>query len=260
MATLTDALRDTKRRETFLARYDPIADPVLLILAAAMIPLIVLPLSLDLSPSVDRTLFALDWVIWAVFAMDLTVRTYCAERRVKYLTTHWYDVLIVVVPFLRPLRLLRSARLFRLLYLSRAAALGTHAVTTAQELLRRNGLAFVLAAAAVLLLVAASLVFAFEHDANGSIDSFGTATWWAFVTITSVGYGDTVPVTAEGRIVAVFLMILGISLFGFITANIAAYMVEHQGRTSLDDVMTKLEGVERELTELRKELADRDGV
>jgi voltage-gated potassium channel len=103
-------------------------------------------------------------------------------------------------------------------------------------------------------------VFAFEHDANGSIDSFGTATWWAFVTITSVGYGDTVPVTAEGRIVAVFLMILGISLFGFITANIAAYMVEHQGRTSLDDVMTKLEGVERELTELRKELADRDGV
>lgn len=260
MATLTDGLRDTKRRETFLARYDRIADPVLLILAAAMIPLIVLPFSLDLSPSVDRSLFAADWAIWLAFAMDLTVRTYFAERRVRYLTTHWYDVLIVVVPFLRPLRIFRSARLFRLLYLSRAAALGTHAVTTAQELLRRNGLAFVLAAAAVLLLVAASLMFAFEHDSNGSIDNFGTAMWWAFVTITSVGYGDTVPVTPEGRIVAVFLMILGISLFGFITANIAAYLVEHQGGTSLDDVMEKLESVERELTELRREVTDQERV
>jgi hypothetical protein len=56
---------------------------VLLLLAAAMIPLVVLPLTLDLEPSVNRSLFAADWVIWAAFAMDLTVRTYFAERNTR---------------------------------------------------------------------------------------------------------------------------------------------------------------------------------
>ena len=118
-------------------------------------------------------------------------------------------------------------------------------------------MAYVLSIGVFFLFAAASLVFAFERGEGGSIDDFGTALWWAVVTITTVGYGDAFPVTPEGRGIAVFLMIVGISLFGFLTASIAAFLVE-QGqegsKTTLDDLMSKLESMEVEVRQLREEV------
>jgi len=95
---------DKGRRVEMLDRFERATDLPLLILALAIIPLLVVPLVVDVSDGVDTAFFAADWVIWAVFAADLAVRTYLSERRVRYLVGHWFDVLIVVLPFLRPLR------------------------------------------------------------------------------------------------------------------------------------------------------------
>ena len=72
----------------------------------------------------------------------------------------------------------------------------------------------------------AALTLAVEEGGDGSIDSFGDALWWAITTVTTVGYGDTFPVTPAGRCIAWFLMITGIALFGVITANVAAFFME----------------------------------
>jgi voltage-gated potassium channel len=66
-----------------------------------------------------------------------------------------------------------------------------------------------------------------ERMVEGSnIKNFGDGLWWAMTTVTTVGYGDKFPVTAEGRILAVALMIMGISLVGVITASVAAWFVK----------------------------------
>jgi voltage-gated potassium channel len=66
-----------------------------------------------------------------------------------------------------------------------------------------------------------------ERMVEGSnIKNFGDGLWWAMTTVTTVGYGDKFPVTTEGRILAVALMIMGISLVGVITASVAAWFVK----------------------------------
>jgi voltage-gated potassium channel len=66
-----------------------------------------------------------------------------------------------------------------------------------------------------------------ERAVEGSnIKNFGDGLWWAITTVTTVGYGDRYPTTTEGRLLAVALMIMGISLMGVITASVAAWFVK----------------------------------
>jgi voltage-gated potassium channel len=69
-------------------------------------------------------------------------------------------------------------------------------------------------------------IFAVEHGENKSIVTIGDAFWWAIVTITTVGYGDVSPVTTEGRLIAVALMILGIGFIGVFTATITSFFLD----------------------------------
>ena len=89
----------------------------------------------------------------------------------------------------------------------------------------------------VLLLVVLVLEFASiavlhaERDAEGAnIETASDALWWGYVTITTVGYGDEFPVTNEGRIVGVFLLTIGVGLFGTFTAFIANVFLAPQRR------------------------------
>ena len=76
-------------------------------------------------------------------------------------------------------------------------------------------------------MVAASItVLRVEGPAGGSILTGADALWWSLVTVTSVGYGDMVPVTPEGRLVATALMTIGVMLFGTMTAWLAAWFVK----------------------------------
>jgi voltage-gated potassium channel len=124
-------------------------------------------------------------------------------------------------------------------------------------MLRRRGLQYVLAAGLAAIFVSAGLVYLLERGDGGTIDDYGTALWWAVTTITTVGYGDTFPTSAEGRGVAMFLMLVGISFFSWVTANISAFLVEHAGSearsVTMDDLMAKLEALETELRALREQ-------
>lgn len=92
-----------------------------------------------------------------------------------------------------------------------------------------------------------------------TIRNFGDALWWAIATITIVGYGDAVPVALEGKAVAVFLMLVGIALFGVLTAGIAAYFLEsadQKGRgVGTKELMERLELIEALLEKQNETLA-----
>lgn len=217
-----------------LASYERRSEWPLLVLALAMVPLLVMPVLVELSSGAERAFFSADAVIWAVFAGDLSYRTYLAERRVAYLLRNWLDVLIVVVPFLRPLRALRVIRALRLaILLARSGA-------TARSILRRHGLDYVLGAVVLLVLGGAVAVTVAERETGGAVDDFPTALWWAIVTVTTVGYGDVVPDSVVGRVVGVALMLVGIGLFGALTANVAAYFVRTEDEVTNAELMAEI--------------------
>jgi voltage-gated potassium channel len=172
--------------------------------------------------------------------------------------THLFDLAVVLLPFLRPLRALRALRglgelrALRLLQASRLAAFLGTGFGHAHEIIRRRGLHYVVALVVAIMLAAAGLEVAFEaHAKDSTIHNYGDALWWSVVTVTSVGYGDESPVTDAGRAVAVVLMITGIALFGVVAASIASYFVEQdtdrrvEGR--MDEILTVLHRLEATL-------------
>jgi voltage-gated potassium channel len=234
-------------------RFSRAVDGPLTVLALAMIPLIVLPVVVDLSPAMEGAFLAVDYLIWAVFAAEYAIKLYLAPDRRRFVTSHIPDLVIVLVPMLRPLRLLRLARL---------AAFAAKGVRDTRGILRHRGLNWVLLIVLVLNLIAAAMVLDFERgNPEANIDSYPDALWWAVTTITTVGYGDRFPMTPAGRGVAVVLMIAGIAMFGVITATIAAYFVEQKAEQDvagrLDQIMERLDKIEARLQADERSTASR---
>lgn len=216
----------TDRRQEFLDRFERASELPLLILAVLMVPLLAIPLLLHLDGATEAAFVAADWFVWAVFAVEYMVRLSLSTKRWRFIRREWPDLLIIVLPFLRPLRIVRSARALRLLRLGRLVAFLGVAGHETRRLLVRHQLHYALLITVGVLVACAAVVFAVEDGSGGSIDSFGDSMWWAVTTITTVGYGDTFPVTPAGRGVAAFLMVSGIALFGVLTANLAAFLLE----------------------------------
>ncbi len=86
---------------------------------------------------------------------------------------------------------------------------------------------------------------------DAPIQTFTEGVWWAFSTVASVGYGDFVPITLTGRILAVILMLVGISLFSIVTANIASFFVEEDEEKELEKIMNQLDVLEQKIDDLQ---------
>jgi voltage-gated potassium channel len=194
---------------------------------------------------------ALGWLnvaIWALFAVDYAARVSLAPERRAYVRSHWYDVPLLMLPMLRPLRALRAV--LALKRMGRRARLS----------FRGGAITLVICAVPLVVFVAALAVLDAERsDADANIVSFGDALWWASTTVATVGYGDRVPVTTEGRLVAVGLMLAGIGLVGVVTATLASWFVEKLGAVEAAEEQTASDvaAVAAELRALRRDLDSR---
>ena len=247
----------TAKRAAALERFERAVELPLLVLALAMVPLLVVPLLMDLPSGVEAALLAADWLIWGAFALEYVVRLVLTEKRWRFVRREWPDLLIIVLPFLRPLRVVRSARALRLLRLGRLVAVLGEVGQQGRRLLVRHRLHYAVLVTGVVVVAAAALVLAVEEGRDGTIDSFGDALWWAVTTVTTVGYGDMFPVTPAGRGIAAFLMVAGIALFGVLTANVAAFFIEQEHEQQGDPVAERLDEVLRRLEQLEKRLPDK---
>ncbi|MAP39720.1 MAG: hypothetical protein CL879_08900 [Dehalococcoidia bacterium] len=87
-----------------------------------------------------------------------------------------------------------------------------------------------------LVIIAATIATSVKTTSSSQIVSFEDALWWAIVTVTTVGYGDITPVTATGHAIAMVLMLVGIGLFGGLTANLAS-LLQKSGQTYGDAIL-----------------------
>lgn len=169
----------------------------------------------DISEFTQTTLDLVQWVSWGAFAADLLYGLSTARNKKNYLVKHPIDIAAVILPFLRPLRLLRVISFGGLVL--QKVAMGRQLAITIKVLIASIFIAY----------VAAIQITISERAVEGSnIKNFGDGLWWSITTVTTVGYGDRYPTTVEGKFLAVGLMIVGISLMGVITASVAAWFVK----------------------------------
>ncbi|WP_423509452.1 potassium channel family protein [Streptomyces xinghaiensis] len=221
-----------------------------LLFAAAYAVPIVLP---DSDPWVREAGRAVEWGVWAAFAVDLAVRLHLSPRKLRFLREHPLAVLAVALPLLQPLRLLRLVS--GLLLAGHRARL---AAATAQIRLTT----YVAGSCAGLLLFGSLAVLEVERKSpEGNITTFGDAVWWSFTTMTTVGYGDLAPTTGLGRVLAVGLMLSGIALLGVVTANIAAWFISQFDRENAEEQRqtAAIDELTAEVRALRAELAAATG-
>jgi voltage-gated potassium channel len=191
-------------------------DETLTILALAFLVSFSYPaFNTSISSSTQTILDLIQWVSWSAFAIDFLYGIISAKDKKHYLIKHPLDLAAVVLPFLRPLRLLRVISFGSLVI--QKVAIGRQFAITLKVFIASIFVAY----------ISAVQITITERDVDGSnIKNFGDGLWWAITTVTTVGYGDRFPTTTEGRFLAVGLMIMGISLMGVITASVASWFVK----------------------------------
>jgi len=192
-----------------------------------------------------------DLAVCAVFFLDFLFCFYRAKgARWSYLVTWGWLDLLSSVPALDVARWGRLARLFRIFRVLRGLRMSQIA---AGLVLKHRAQSTILASAlaALILIVTCSVaILRFEDDPDSNIRSGGDAIWWAFATITTVGYGDRFPVTAEGRVIASILMTAGVGLSSTLAAFMAAWFLAPSRKAAAVEESS----VEKQLNLLRESI------
>jgi voltage-gated potassium channel len=134
---------------------------------------------------------------------------------------------------LRILRLMRFLRLFRLTAYMRAAKLVMNVFRS-----RINELLLSLVLVLFLIIIASSLLYFAEHNAQpGVYSSIPATVWWAVVTLTTTGYGDMVPITVAGKILSGIIMLTGVALFALPAGIITAGFLEELRKRKMKETL-----------------------
>ena len=232
-----------ERRLRWEARAElPLAAAALLFLLAYAWPI----LDPDLPTRWRATFLAVTWATWALFAADYLARLLLSQQRRAFVRHNLFDLIVVAVPVLRPLRLLRLVTLL--------SVLNRHAGS------RLRGKVATYAVGGTVLLVFVGALAALDAERRSSeanIATFGDAVWWAMATVSTAGFGDHFPVTTTGRVVGGGLMLGGVALLGAVTAMLASWLVERVSeQAEVEQAATRrdVEVLTAEVRALREEL------
>lgn len=206
---------------------------IAIILSIYVLCIFVIQTIFTLSIEVIKVLDFIDNIICVFFLFDFFNQLYKAENKLKFLKWGWID-LISSIPTFDALRFGRLLRLIRLIRILRAFRSTKHIINHIYKK-KSNGAFTTVAVIAILTLIFSSIsILQFEDAPNSNIKSAEDAIWWACSTISTVGYGDKFPVTTEGRIVGVILMIVGGGLFATMSGFFASWFVDDQNSKSED--------------------------
>ncbi len=199
-----------------------------------------------------------DWLIWGFFLLETTFLSYLSDKPLRYLSRNWAHVVIILLAIpavFETLNALGGARIVRLALLF---GFFTHNFHTIKLVLSQNHLGKTLIISAFFITAGGISISTIDPGIKTPLEGI----WWAWVTVTTVGYGDLVPVSAEGRFFASILILLGIVMVSLVTANLSAFLMSksHQQelryeREELKRLMLldkKIEVLEKKLDQLLK--------
>ena len=190
----------------------------------------------------------IDLLLWGVFVVDYGWRFFLSKGKWRFIIENIFDLLAIlplnaIFTVFRLGRIFRLARLTKLLKLTRLLriiGLTGKLERKISRFLRTNGLIYILYVNIFIVLVGSSILSVVEEK------SFSDSLWWALVTVTTVGYGDIIPVSLFGKWIAVLLMLVGIGTIGMLTSALTNFFVKDN-----PDEQIKLDKLQDELSSQR---------
>lgn len=209
--------------------------------------------------AVSNVLQICDTLVCVLLLIDFGIRFHKAPSKPAFLKWGWID-LLASIPYLPWLRVGRLVRILQVIRLLRAI----RATQKISALVFRNKLhagttSVVLTAFLLIIFCSIGVLICEQQDPNANIKTAGDAIWWSVTTITTVGYGDKYPVTTEGRIVAMILMISGIGLFGILSGLAASYFLhtkQNNTENVQNEILSRLQRIEEKLDQSKQERKD----
>jgi len=224
-----------------------------LVVSVVSLVLIIWETFFNLPPDTLSRFILIDRYACAIFMIDVLVRWRRMGWSRKYWKWGWLDVL-ASIPLdgafraLQAIRIYRFVRLARIIYKFKGITTGT---TLNEKILAMPGITL------VMILFSTTLIVEVERKApNALIKNGGDAVWWALSTITTVGYGDIYPVTTEGRFIAAGLMMVGIALFGSISAFVTSKIILPREERDHEGELREIRALHKEIKELRQTLIE----
>lgn len=198
---------------------------IVIVLSIYVLVALILDTFFKLPTEVSRVLNLTDNFICIFFLIEFFIRFYKAENKLVFMKWGWID-LISSIPTFDLLRAGRTLRLIRLLRILRAFRSTKHLINHVYKNKSKGAFTTVSIIAFLMLVFSAVAILQVEDDPTSNIKTAEDAIWWAYVTITTVGYGDKYPITTEGRIIAAILMTTGVGVFGTFTGYLASWFVK----------------------------------
>lgn len=227
---------------------------VVLILSLVVLGALFVDTAFRLPPEISKVLDLVDTGVCLLLLADVGIRFYQAKSKLEFLKWGWID-LLASIPNLPVLRVGRLVRILRILRLLRAIR-STHRI--AHILLRhrlQGSVASVIMSFLLLVMFSSVGILVCERqNPDAKIKTGEDAVWWSVATITTVGYGDLYPVTAEGRVLAMILMISGVGMFGAVSGVVALALIgDHQKEDDAEaEILARLKRLEEKIDGLKR--------
>jgi voltage-gated potassium channel len=216
-----------------------------------------LPIQLYLSHIAQLSLNTIrisNWLVWGFFVIETVTLSLLVTNKRHYILNNWLNWIIIVggfPSFWDHSQLIAILRTVQLIILTRMLV---PAWDRTLKILSRNKLGTTLIVFFILTMLWGVLISAVDPN----IHSIGDGIWWAWQTVTTVGYGDIVPESTLGRVLGILLMLLGVGIISLLTANFSAYIIS-RGTDSIkqeeDQLLNTVNQIQKQLSQIQKTLA-----
>lgn len=207
-------------------------------IAFAILAVVYVAIAFALEADPEGPLLMVDRAITAIFLTEFAVRIAASRDRLRYLREHFVD-LVALIPLARGMRVLRLVRLLRVFSSTRRALLDV------DRLAAHHGLGSLVIAWFGTMFISSWAFLLAEEPTNPDMTGPADAIWWGLMTLTN-GPTDVIATTEEGRWITVFMLVVGVALFGAMTAVLVSYFVSGMGASDEVDEL-------RTLTRMRNE-------
>ncbi|MDF2153283.1 potassium channel family protein [Vibrio sp. CAU 1672] len=228
-------------------------------------------LFLPLNHETRQILIGLDFIICSIFIVQLSIDLIRATDRWLYFKRHWIDF-VASIPMIEPLR---YARLFHILRVVLVLRSSQHVLQQLRNNRKETTIATILLLLVILITLGSSMMLFIEgKNPEANIQTGADALWWAFVTISTVGYGDHYPVTDVGKLLAVVIIVCGVGIFGMISGLVTSILtsptrqqdslekhrehVLHKMLEQQQQILSRLENIESEMEQHNHRSAKKD--
>jgi voltage-gated potassium channel len=225
-------------------------------LAVVFLVLLIAQYTMDLSPRATRRVNLALTLIWAAFGIDFFVRLALAPNKMQFLRNDWIAAVALVIPFLRVLRIFTIARAAPTVQLSGIVSGGKRGTDWLHHTLGLHPALYIGLLTLFLMALSSAGMYGIEHthpDAN--IVSLSDSIWWTTATLTTIG-SELYPVSSEGRMLAIFIMVYSLGFAGYVAGTFAAALlgVGPAGQMAPPADSETLKDLREEIHALRRQL------